>query len=69
MSSNTLDRSLVLDAVRVTEAAAIASWTMLGRGDEMAADQAARRIDRQAPAHGNRAILNRLPGLARLGQA
>lgn len=41
MSSNTLDRSLVLDAVRVTEAAAIASWTMLGRGDEMAADQAA----------------------------
>ena len=41
MSSNTLDRALVLDAVRVTEAAAIASWTMLGRGDEMAADQAA----------------------------
>ncbi|PXA91933.1 class II fructose-bisphosphatase [Caulobacter sp. D4A] len=41
MSSNTLDRSLVLDAVRVTEAAAIASWTMVGRGDEMAADQAA----------------------------
>ena len=41
MSSNTLDRSLVLDAVRVTAAAAIASWTMLGRGDEMAADQAA----------------------------
>jgi len=41
MSSNTLDRSLVLDAVRVTEAAAIASWTMLGRGDEMTADQAA----------------------------
>jgi fructose-1,6-bisphosphatase II / sedoheptulose-1,7-bisphosphatase len=41
MSSKTLDRSLVLDAVRVTEAAAIASWTMVGRGDEMAADQAA----------------------------
>jgi len=41
MSSNTLDRSLVLDAVRVTEAAATASWTMVGRGDEMAADQAA----------------------------
>lgn len=41
MSTQTLDRSLVLDAVRVTEAAAIASWTMVGRGDEIAADQAA----------------------------
>ena len=41
MSSKTLDRALVLDAVRVTEAAAIASWTMVGRGDEKAADQAA----------------------------
>ena len=41
MSSDTLDRGLVLDAVRVTEAAAIASWAMVGRGDEMAADQAA----------------------------
>ncbi|WP_269713482.1 class II fructose-bisphosphatase [Caulobacter sp. NIBR2454] len=41
MSSKTLDRSLVLDAVRVTEAAAIASWSMVGRGDEKAADQAA----------------------------
>jgi fructose-1,6-bisphosphatase II / sedoheptulose-1,7-bisphosphatase len=41
MSSKTLDRSLVLDAVRVTEVAAIASWTMVGRGDEKAADQAA----------------------------
>ncbi|HEY3949015.1 class II fructose-bisphosphatase [Phenylobacterium sp.] len=41
MSSETLDRSLVLDAVRVTEAAAIAAWKMVGRGDEKAADQAA----------------------------
>ncbi len=41
MSSETLDRGLVLDAVRVTEAAAIASWALVGRGDEMAADQAA----------------------------
>jgi fructose-1,6-bisphosphatase II / sedoheptulose-1,7-bisphosphatase len=41
MSSETLDRGLVLDAVRVTEAAAIASWTEVGRGDEKAADQAA----------------------------
>jgi fructose-1,6-bisphosphatase II / sedoheptulose-1,7-bisphosphatase len=41
MSSNNLDRSLLMDAVRVTEAAAIASWTEVGRGDEKAADQAA----------------------------
>ncbi|MBI1408014.1 MAG: class II fructose-bisphosphatase [Caulobacter sp.] len=41
MSSETLDRGLVLDAVRVTEAAAIASWSEVGRGDEKAADQAA----------------------------
>jgi fructose-1,6-bisphosphatase II / sedoheptulose-1,7-bisphosphatase len=41
MSSNTLDRSLVMEAVRVTEAAAIAAWAMVGRGDEKAADQAA----------------------------
>src|SRR5476649_2866492 len=41
MSSNLLDRSLVMDAVRVTEAAAIAAWELAGRGDEKAADQAA----------------------------
>ncbi len=41
MSSETLDRGLVLDAVRVTEAAAIAAWALAGRGDEKAADQAA----------------------------
>src|ERR1700722_241456 len=41
MSSNDLDRSLVLDAVRVTEAAAIAAWKLVGLGDEKAADQAA----------------------------
>ena len=41
MSANDLDRSLVLDAVRVTEAAAIAAWKLVGRGDEKAADQAA----------------------------
>jgi fructose-1,6-bisphosphatase II / sedoheptulose-1,7-bisphosphatase len=41
MSSETLDRGLILDAVRVTEAAAIASWALVGRGDEKAADQAA----------------------------
>jgi fructose-1,6-bisphosphatase II / sedoheptulose-1,7-bisphosphatase len=41
MSSEVLDRGLVLDAVRVTEAAAIAAWALVGRGDEKAADQAA----------------------------
>jgi fructose-1,6-bisphosphatase II / sedoheptulose-1,7-bisphosphatase len=41
MSSDDLHRSLVLDAVRVTEAAAIAAWKLAGRGDEKAADQAA----------------------------
>jgi len=41
MSSEVLDRGLVMDAVRVTEAAAIAAWDLAGRGDEKAADQAA----------------------------
>lgn len=39
--SNTLDRVLVLEMVRVTEAAAIAASTLVGRGDEKAADAAA----------------------------
>jgi fructose-1,6-bisphosphatase II / sedoheptulose-1,7-bisphosphatase len=41
MSSTEWDRSLVLDAVLATEAAAIAAWKLVGRGDEKAADQAA----------------------------
>ena len=41
MSTEQLDSSLVLDAVRVTEIAAIAASTLVGRGDEKAADQAA----------------------------
>ncbi|MGZ6027668.1 MAG: class II fructose-bisphosphatase [Caulobacteraceae bacterium] len=41
MSSTEWDRSLVLDAVWATEAAAIAAWKQVGRGDEKAADQAA----------------------------
>src|ERR1700756_14740 len=41
MTSQVLDRSLVLDGVRVTEIAAIAAWSLVGRGDEKAADQAA----------------------------
>jgi fructose-1,6-bisphosphatase II / sedoheptulose-1,7-bisphosphatase len=39
--SETLDRALVLEAVRVTEAAAIAAWKLAGAGDEKAADQVA----------------------------
>jgi fructose-1,6-bisphosphatase II / sedoheptulose-1,7-bisphosphatase len=41
MSSQVLDRNLIMDAVRVCEAAAIAAWKLAGRGDEKAADQAA----------------------------
>jgi fructose-1,6-bisphosphatase II / sedoheptulose-1,7-bisphosphatase len=40
-TSAKLDRNLALDAARVAEAAAIASWSHIGRGDEKAADQAA----------------------------
>ena len=40
-ASQTLDRVLVLEMVRVTEAAAIAASTLVGRGDEKAADAAA----------------------------
>ncbi|HWP34395.1 MAG TPA: class II fructose-bisphosphatase [Thermodesulfobacteriota bacterium] len=36
-----MDRNLALEAVRVTEAAALASARLMGRGDERAADQAA----------------------------
>ena len=37
MSSTEWDRSLVLDAVCATEAAAVAAWSLTGRGDEKAA--------------------------------
>lgn len=40
-ASKVLDRVLVLEMVRVTEAAAIAASTLTGRGDEKAADAAA----------------------------
>ena len=39
--SHVLDRLLVLEMVRVTEAAAVAASKLVGRGDERAADQAA----------------------------
>jgi fructose-1,6-bisphosphatase II / sedoheptulose-1,7-bisphosphatase len=41
MSDKGLDRSLLLAAAHVTETAAVAAWRLAGRGDEMAADQAA----------------------------
>jgi len=47
-ASKTLDRVLVLEMVRVTEAAAIAASRLSGRGDEKAADAAAVEAMRQA---------------------
>ncbi|WP_309602838.1 class II fructose-bisphosphatase [Sphingomonas sp.] len=52
-ASSILDRVLVLEMVRVTEAAAIAAARMVGRGDEKAADAAA--VDAM------RTALNQLP--------
>jgi fructose-1,6-bisphosphatase II / sedoheptulose-1,7-bisphosphatase len=43
-----LDRDLAFQAVRVSEAAAIAAWSLAGRGDEKAADQAAVDAMREA---------------------
>ena len=43
-----LDRNLALEAVRVTEAAALSASRLIGRGDEKAADQAAVDSMRQA---------------------
>jgi len=40
-ASSTLDRVLVLEMVRVTEAAAVAASKLIGRGNEKAADHAA----------------------------
>ena len=52
-ASSVLDRLLVLEMVRVTEAAAIAAARLVGRGDEKAADAAA--------VEAMRAALNELP--------
>ena len=52
-SSHVLDRVLVLEMVRVTEAAAISASKLIGRGDEKAADAAAVEAMREA--------LNELP--------
>ena len=47
-ASHVLDRLLVLEMVRVTEAAAVAASRLVGRGDERAADQAAVEAMRNA---------------------
>jgi fructose-1,6-bisphosphatase II / sedoheptulose-1,7-bisphosphatase len=52
-ASHVLDRVLVLEMVRVTEAAAISASRLIGRGDEKAADAAA--------VEAMRAALNELP--------
>jgi fructose-1,6-bisphosphatase II / sedoheptulose-1,7-bisphosphatase len=46
--SHVLDRVLVLEMVRVTEAAAVAASRLIGRGDEKAADAAAVEAMRKA---------------------
>src|SRR5215469_381772 len=43
-----MDRNLALEAVRVTEAAALSASRLMGRGDEKAADQAAVDAMREA---------------------
>jgi len=61
-STNVLDRVLVLEMVRVTEAAAIAASKLIGRGDNEAADAAA--------VEAMRAALNELPmdGMVVIGE-
>lgn len=46
--ATSMDRNLALEAVRVTEAAALAASRLMGRGDEKAADQAAVNAMREA---------------------
>ena len=48
LADNPLDRILVLEMVRVTEAAAVAASRLIGRGDEKAADAAAVEAMRKA---------------------
>ena len=48
LADNPLDRILVLEMVRVTEAAAVAASHLIGRGDEKAADAAAVEAMRKA---------------------
>ena len=50
-ASHVLDRVLVMEMVRVTEAAAVAASKLVGRGDEKAADAAAVEAMREAFDH------------------
>jgi fructose-1,6-bisphosphatase II / sedoheptulose-1,7-bisphosphatase len=50
---NQLDSSILIEAIRVTEAAAIAVYPMIGRGDEMEADQRAVNAMRETLAQMN----------------
>src|ERR1700733_2690686 len=47
-SEQRMERNLALEAVRVTEAAALSASLLMGRGDEKAADQAAVDAMREA---------------------
>ncbi len=48
LETSRMDRNLALEAVRVTEAAALSASRLMGRGDEKAADQAAVDAMREA---------------------
>ena len=50
-ASHVLDRVLVLEMVRVTEAAAVAASKLIGRGDEKAADRRRGRGDARGAQH------------------
>lgn len=58
IDQNQMDRNLALEAVRVTEAAALAASKMVGRGDEKAADAAA--VDAMRDALNSLAIKGRV---------
>lgn len=58
IAENKMDRNLALEAVRVTEAAALAASRLVGRGDEKAADAAA--VDAMRDALNSLAIQGRV---------
>ena len=58
VADNKMDRNVALEAVRVTEAAALAASKMVGRGDEKAADAAA--VDAMREALNSLAITGRV---------
>lgn len=58
VENNKMDRNIALEAVRVTEAAALAASRMVGRGDEKAADAAA--VDAMRDALNSLAITGRV---------